>query len=269
MYSAVVFFQKNGYLAHSSVPSPFGWHLSYSTRNLTLKYGWPATTRMFEITSQLAVVGAAASSSGIFRDALLVRGGAACLLAVTSVAVVSPSSSSTFSSSNSNSTSTTQDKSLDLLTEPAAEQQQHVALTLSGGAKTDAVDSSSSSVLTPEGKAVLFMAIGMAFHYFGYSIARSVTVSLFTSETTGYAGNTAAFPFAMGFISPRSLLLLVGYTGVLERHGPRSALVQSSLFCAAVLSACALAIASCLRTGLTVVGIPAVKLITGPLFVFR
>ena len=204
---------------------------------------------MFEIASQVAVATAAAASSGCLRHVLLVRGGS--VLAATAVAAAV---------SNTTTTTTT--------TTPT----QEVALTLSGGAKsevTSAASAPSTSFLTPEGKAVVAMALGMALHYFGYSIARSVTVSLFTSESTGYAGNTAAFPFAMGFISPMSLLLLMGYTGVLERCGPRKALQQSSLFCALVMSAGGVAIASFLQTGLTVAGIPAVKLITGPLFVFR
>lgn len=201
---------------------------------------------MLEITSQVAAV-AASSSPHILRDAslLVVRGGAAAAFA---------SAVADLATANNNN-------------------HKEVTLTLSGGAKAPAsvqpTAVEQSSFLTPKAKSVLFMAIGMAFHYFGYSIARSVTVSLFTSETTGYAGNAAAFPFAMAFVSPLSLLLLMGYTSVLERNGPRGALVQSSLFCALAVNASALAIASFLKTGLTIFGIPAVMWITGPLFVFR
>ena len=59
--------------------------------------------------------------------------------------------------------------------------------------------------MPPEGKAVVLMAIAMAFHYFGYSLARPITVALFTSSATGYAGIPAAFPLAMAFVSPFSL----------------------------------------------------------------
>lgn len=132
-----------------------------------------------------------------------------------------------------------------------------------------AQQSSGSSLFTPEGKAVLYMAIAMALHYLGYSLARSVSLSLFTSSSTGYAGSAAAFPFAMAFVSPCALLMLMGYNILLERSGPRGALLQSTLFCAVAINAAALAIALCLQTGLVVAGIPAVKYITGPLFVFR
>lgn len=123
--------------------------------------------------------------------------------------------------------------------------------------------------MPPEGKAVVLMAIAMAFHYFGYSLARPITVALFTSSSWGYAGMPSAFPLAMAFVSPFSLLLLMGYGNILDRSGPAGALLQSSLFCAVILSASAIAIAFFRSTGLVVGGIPAVKLISGPLFVFR
>jgi len=186
---------------------------------------------MLEVTSAIPLV------VPTLRDVLLVRGGAAAATVAQEVVLLTALSG--------------------------------VASDAAAAAVAASTSSSSSSFLTPEGKSVLFMAIGMAFHYFGYSIARSVTVSLFTSISTGYAGSTAAFPFAMAFVSPMSLLLLMGYTNVLDRSGARGALVQSTLFCAFVVNACAVAIASFLKTGLTVAGIPAVKLISGPLFVFR
>jgi hypothetical protein len=42
--------------------------------------------------------------------------------------------------------------------------------------------------MSPEGKAVVLMAVSMALHYLGYSMARPVTVALFTSVDTGYSG---------------------------------------------------------------------------------
>ena len=135
-------------------------------------------------------------------------------------------------------------------------------LKLSGGGETD-------SFLTPEGKSVLFMAIAMACHYLGYSIARPVTVSLFTSASTGYKGIAAAFPFAMAFVSPAALFLLMGYTRLLDNNGPRGALMGSTLICALVINLAAVAIGVCLNRDVQMFGIPAVKLITGPLFIFR
>lgn len=122
---------------------------------------------------------------------------------------------------------------------------------------------------TPEGISVLFCAIGMSMHYFGYAIARSLTVSLFTSTSTGYASNPAAFSLAMAFVSPLSLLLLMGYTTLLSWSGPRGALLQTTSLCALVFHFGAVAIASTLRSKRTLWGIPAVKFITGPLLVFR
>jgi hypothetical protein len=58
--------------------------------------------------------------------------------------------------------------------------------------KKNAVSSSTESFLgltmSPEGKAVVLMAVSMALHYLGYSMARPVTVALFTSVDTGYSG---------------------------------------------------------------------------------
>jgi ATP/ADP translocase len=123
--------------------------------------------------------------------------------------------------------------------------------------------------ITPQGKSVLFMAVAMACHYLGYSLARPITVALFTSSSTGYKGFAAAFPFAMAFVSPAALLLLVGYSNVLERYGPRGALMKSTLFCSLIVSLSASAISLFSSTGFMVGSIPAVKLISGPLFIFR
>lgn len=162
------------------------------------------------------------------------------------------------------------------------------ALSLSGGASKAATRSTKapanvaakglaaqgqSKVLgfsvTPQGKSVLCMALAMACHYLGYSLARPISIALFTSASTGYKGSAAAFPFAMAFVSPAALLLLVGYGSVLERFGPRGALMQSTAFCSLIVTLSAIAIEVFLRTGLMVGSIPAVKLITGPLFIFR
>ncbi|GAX12307.1 hypothetical protein FisN_1Hh239 [Fistulifera solaris] len=123
--------------------------------------------------------------------------------------------------------------------------------------------------LTPEGKAVLFMAIAMSFHYLGYSLARPVTVALFTSASSGYAGVAGAFPFAMAFVSPLSLLLLMGYTHVLDKHGARRTMIQTTSFCSVAIALSAVLIAYCHHFQIMYRGIPLVKFITAPLFVFR
>jgi len=144
------------------------------------------------------------------------------------------------------------------------------SVSLSGGAKAAPIQEKVLGInVSPEGKSVLYMALGMACHYLGYSLARPITVALFTSASTGYAGFPAAFPFAMAFVSPVSLLMLMGYGGVLDKGGPRGALILSTLFCAFVVSLSALGIALFDQTGWSIGSIPAVKFISGPLFVFR
>jgi hypothetical protein len=133
--------------------------------------------------------------------------------------------------------------------------------------KSDVV--TKSSVIGPRAKAVFFMAVAMSMHYLGYSLARPITISLFTSEKSGYGGIAAAFPFAMAFVSPMSLALLLGYGKVLDKYGPRGALIGSTLFCAAVVSGSAIAINLFEEWGTLVGTIPAAKFITGPLFIFR
>ena len=123
--------------------------------------------------------------------------------------------------------------------------------------------------LTPEGKAVTLMAIAMAFHYLGYSLARPVTVALFTSASTGYAGFTAAFPLAMAFVSPFSIVLLMLYGNLLDSFGPGGALLHSTSLCAVTVLAGAMAIAVFSQAKTSIFGIPGAKLISGPLFVFR
>jgi ATP/ADP translocase len=123
--------------------------------------------------------------------------------------------------------------------------------------------------IAPEAKSVLFMALAMACHYLGYSLARPITVSLFTSASTGYKGAAWAFPFAMAFVSPAALFMLMGYTRVLEKSGPRKALTSSTLFCAVVLCLSALTIGIADEKQLMLGGVAVAKLISGPLFVFR
>ena len=95
-------------------------------------------------------------------------------------------------------------------------------------------DPSRSRIMTPKAKAVLYMAMAMAFHFGGYEFARSATLALFTSKEAGFA-TPAAFPLAMAMITPISFLFLMGYTRDLEDNGPRLALRHSTLVSAAAL----------------------------------
>mmetsp|Transcript_8339 Transcript_8339/g.20593 ORF Transcript_8339/g.20593 Transcript_8339/m.20593 type:complete len:565 (+) Transcript_8339:156-1850(+) len=121
------------------------------------------------------------------------------------------------------------------------------------------------------GKSVAFMALAMACHYLGYSLARPVTVALFTSKATGYPDSPGAFPFAMAFVSPISLCLLFAYGSILQKRGPRGALERTTLYCASAILGSSAAIEFAQRTNAVVwkTSIPLVKLISGPLFVFR
>jgi ATP/ADP translocase len=130
-------------------------------------------------------------------------------------------------------------------------------------------DRSSKLQLSPQARSVAWMALGMACHYLGYSLARPITVALFTSRATGYPDAPGAFPFAMAFVSPVSLVLLFMYSAVLERHGPRGALSRSTLGCALMIFLSAGGIEVATQTGASLWGVPATKFISGPLFVFR
>ena len=127
--------------------------------------------------------------------------------------------------------------------------------------------------ITPEGRAVLSMAIAMSLHYLGYSLARPSTLSLFTSSKTGFS-KSSAFPLAMAFVSPMSLLLLMGYGKELDANGPRIALRHTTVYCATILSLSAFLIQKFDNNGasfqlLSSPNIPIVKIIVGVLFVFR
>mmetsp|Transcript_12569 Transcript_12569/g.23580 ORF Transcript_12569/g.23580 Transcript_12569/m.23580 type:complete len:537 (+) Transcript_12569:272-1882(+) len=135
--------------------------------------------------------------------------------------------------------------------------------------------SSLASRLSDKGLSVLFMAIAMSLHYLSYSIARPSTIALFTSAKTGFSGNTAAFPLAMAFISPTSLMLLVLYGKILQKSGPRGAIRQTTTFCASMLWFTASLVF--ILQGMDPIKIPVlggksiqlIQLVVGVLFIFR
>jgi ATP/ADP translocase len=73
----------------------------------------------------------------------------------------------------------------------------------------------------------------------------------------------------MAFVSPFSLLLLMGYKNMLDRLGPGGALQQSTFLCAATCLVSGIAISVLQKTQLTIGSIPVVKFLSGPLFIFR
>jgi hypothetical protein len=121
------------------------------------------------------------------------------------------------------------------------------------------------------------MAIAMSLHYLSYSIARPSTIALFTSAKTGFAGNTAAFPLAMAFISPTSLCLLLLYGKILNRAGPRGAVKETTFLCASVLwgSAVLVYLLQGMESGVTPISIfgafsiKPIQILVGALFIFR
>ena len=79
----------------------------------------------------------------------------------------------------------------------------------------------------------------------------------------------SAYPLAMGFVSPVSLMLLLAYGSVLEGKGPRAALRISTLACGSVLGSAAAALQYMETKGLHVTALPYVRAVVGALFVFR
>ncbi len=144
-----------------------------------------------------------------------------------------------------------------------------------GGKKDDKVETQSQ--FTPQGRSVLCMAIAMSLHYLSYSIARPSTIALFTSAKTGFAGNKAAFPFAMAFISPASLGLLLVYGKILGAAGPRGAIRQTTFLVAAVLWLAAFLVhilSDVVNSSITIpffgiANIPLLQALVGALFIFR
>jgi hypothetical protein len=147
-----------------------------------------------------------------------------------------------------------------------------------GGKKSpETTTTSPSGGITPQGKSVLYMAIAMSLHYLSYSIARPSTIALFTSAKTGFAGNKAAFPLAMAFISPASLSLLFLYSKILGKVGPKGAIRQTTFIVASVLWVSSAFIYFLSRgvfgsLSISLFGIakiPVLQFLVGALFIFR
>lgn len=95
--------------------------------------------------------------------------------------------------------------------------------------------------ITPKDKAVFYMSICMGIHFSGHELARAPITSLFTSKEIGF-NNSAALPLAVGVVSPFSIIMLYIFKKVLQRHGPRNALMQSTLVYSTSLLSVALAL---------------------------
>lgn len=100
--------------------------------------------------------------------------------------------------------------------------------------------------ITPVGRSVIFMAVAMSLHFFGYEFARSSSLALFTSSKTGFNG-VSAYPLAMACVSPFSFVLLAGYGKQLQKRGPKLAIRVTTLLCALVIALFGVCITSILK----------------------
>lgn len=77
--------------------------------------------------------------------------------------------------------------------------------------------------MSPTTLSVLSMSLAMSLHFCGYEYARSASLTLFTSRSSGFQSRSA-LPLALAAVFPASALLLLLYNVLLERLGPRLAL---------------------------------------------
>lgn len=101
-----------------------------------------------------------------------------------------------------------------------------------------------SKRLSPHAKAVVCMALSAGAHFAAYELARSGTLALFTSKTTGFE-SSSALPLAVGTVSPFSVVLLSYYSSLLDKGGPRATLRFTTYMFAAVLTICSLTLCLC------------------------
>ena len=123
----------------------------------------------------------------------------------------------------------------------------------------------------PRAMSCIYMAIAMAFHFGGYEFARSGALALFTSSKTGFS-HPAAYPFAIGLVTPASFTLLYWYGLLLKAKGPRFALKTTSALSVSILTIGCITLGTLFKmnTGTTsgIIGI-ASRIVVGCLFVFQ
>lgn len=98
--------------------------------------------------------------------------------------------------------------------------------------------------LSPRAQSLGWMALSAGAHFAAYELARSGTLALFTSKTTGFE-SSSALPLAVGTVSPFSVVLLSCYSSLLDKRGPRSTLRFTTYVFAAVLTTCSLILCLC------------------------
>ena len=125
--------------------------------------------------------------------------------------------------------------SSDLLLTNNSNNNNKIESSLSSTATDSSMESTSDASVSPRVMSVIFMAIGMAFHFGGYEFIRNSCLALFTSKDYGFATTNWAFPFANGLVSPFSVILLWWYGNQLDQGGPRYALRRTTIMSVAVI----------------------------------
>jgi hypothetical protein len=163
--------------------------------------------------------------------------------------------------------------------------QERTTSSYSGGETDDDDDSPSSPqpppvaasksifpMLSPRARSCIWMALAMSLHFGGYEFARSGALALFTSSETGFS-HPSAYPFAIGLVTPLSLVLLYGYGILLKARGPRYALRTTKWLSVVALLAPTLLIQLLASSSPAGAGAAttttATKLLVGILFVFQ
>lgn len=82
--------------------------------------------------------------------------------------------------------------------------------------------------------AVCFMTAANALHMAAYEFGRSATMTLFTSDSTGFSGPSAV-TIATGLVSPISIGLLYIHRRVFDAVGPRKSIFVTTLAYAAII----------------------------------
>ena len=60
---------------------------------------------------------------------------------------------------------------------------------------------------SPKVKSVGLMSLSLGVYFCGYELSRNSVLAMFTSKQTGFS-NSSALPFAVGCVSPFSMILL-------------------------------------------------------------
>lgn len=84
--------------------------------------------------------------------------------------------------------------------------------------------------LPPRAQSVVYMSSAMGLHFGGYEFMRNSCLSLLTSRSYGFE-HPAMYPLFNGLISPFAVVLLLIYSSILERSGPRLALRRTTTMC--------------------------------------